>query len=84
MATLLPFQRQVRNAVGDCEHSVLMQKSAACINVFCAVAAFKAVFYPLQMVEELIREDGMCLMSAGMGWQRAVAVILRLQMERRR
>ncbi|KAL0051045.1 hypothetical protein WJX82_001096 [Trebouxia sp. C0006] len=37
-----------------------------------------------QMVEELIREDGMCVMSAGMGWQKAVAVILRLHMERRR
>jgi len=36
------------------------------------------------MVEELIREDGMCVMSAGMGWQKAVAVILRLHMERRR
>jgi len=38
----------------------------------------------MQMVEELIREDGMCVMSAGMGWQKAVAVILRLHMERRR
>ncbi|KAL3151984.1 hypothetical protein ABBQ32_001106 [Trebouxia sp. C0010 RCD-2024] len=37
-----------------------------------------------QMVEELIGEDGMCVMSAGMGWQKAVAVILRLHMERRR
>ena len=36
------------------------------------------------MVEELVREDGMCVMSAGMGWQKAVAVILRLHMERRR
>lgn len=36
------------------------------------------------MVEELIGEDGMCVMSAGMGWQKAVAVILRLHMERRR
>ena len=36
------------------------------------------------MVEELIREDGLCVMSAGMGWQKAVAVILRLHMERRR
>ena len=36
------------------------------------------------MVEELIREDGMCVMSAGMGWQKAVAVVLRLHMERRR
>ena len=36
------------------------------------------------MVEELILEDGLCVMSAGMGWQKAVAVILRLHMERRR
>ena len=42
------------------------------------------VIYVVQMVEELIREDGMSVMSAGMGWQKAVAVILRLHMERRR
>ena len=38
----------------------------------------------MQMVEELIREDGMCIMSAGLGWQKAVAVILKLHIERRR
>jgi hypothetical protein len=37
-----------------------------------------------RMVEELISEDGLCILSCGMGWQRVVTVLLRLQLERRR
>lgn len=35
-------------------------------------------------MEELITEDGLCIMSCGMGWQRVVGVLLHLQLERRR
>jgi hypothetical protein len=36
------------------------------------------------MVEELLEEDGLTIMAAGLTWQKVAAVLLRLQMERRR
>lgn len=35
-----------------------------------------------QMVEELLAEDGLCVMAAGLSWQRVAAVLLRLQFAR--
>ena len=35
-----------------------------------------------QMVEELLAEDGLCVMAAGLSWQRIAAVLLRLQFAR--
>ena len=35
-----------------------------------------------QMVEELLDEDGLCVMAAGLSWQRVAAVLLRLQYAR--
>lgn len=34
------------------------------------------------MLEQMIEEDGLCIMSSGLGWQKVVAVMLRLQIER--
>ena len=73
MASLLPFQRQVQIP------SDLITPTSEL-----ALHGNGSPLHVLQMVEELIREDGMCIMSAGLGWQKTVAVILRLHMERRR
>jgi hypothetical protein len=36
------------------------------------------------MVEELLREDGLSIMAAGLAWQRVAGVLVQIQMERRR
>ena len=38
----------------------------------------------LQMVEELLEQDGLCIMAAGLGWQKVAAVLMRIQIHRRR
>lgn len=35
-------------------------------------------------MEELLQEDGLTIMAAGLTWQKVAAVLLRLQVERRR
>ena len=37
-----------------------------------------------RMVEELLREDGLTIMAAGLAWQRVAGVLVQIQMERRR
>lgn len=79
-----------RSGPAQCCHDHIAAIPTAGIGDHCLVingipgVRASARFHWSQMVEELIREDGMCVMSAGMGWQKAVAVILRLHMERRR
>ena len=36
------------------------------------------------MVEELLEQDGLCIMAAGLGWQKVAAVLMRIQIHRRR
>lgn len=36
------------------------------------------------MAEELLEDDGLCIMAAGLTWQRLAAVLIRLQLERRK
>ena len=35
-----------------------------------------------QIVRELVSDDGLCILAAGLGWQKVVAVLLQLQVER--
>ena len=37
-----------------------------------------------QLVEELLQEDGLTILANGLTWQKVCAVLLRLQIERRR
>ena len=37
-----------------------------------------------RMVEELLEDDGLCILAAGLTWQRLAAVLVRLQIERRK
>ncbi|KAK9857610.1 hypothetical protein WJX84_003319 [Apatococcus fuscideae] len=37
-----------------------------------------------RIIQDMIEEDGLCIMAAGLGWQRILAVMLQLQIERRR
>ena len=37
-----------------------------------------------RIIQDMIEEDGLCIMAAGLGWQKILAVMLQLQTERRR
>ena len=53
-----------------------------CIWLHNFVAAASSAW--LQMVEELLEQDGLCIMAAGLGWQKVAAVLMRIQIHRRR
>ena len=37
-----------------------------------------------RIIQDMIEKDGLCIMAAGLGWQKVLAVMLHLQAERRR
>lgn len=41
--------------------------------------SYRLLSYEQQMVQEMLDEDALCIMAAGLGWHRVVAAMLRMQ-----
>lgn len=66
----------------DCAPCTGYQAVPGCFGI--ALHNILVLLLQRRMVEELLKEDGLTILAAGLTWQRVAGVLVRLQLERRR